>query len=455
MADKTSCSAKHGGSKEFLTNVDESLPVSREDEDTPTRRRRRIQEGLRGRGSEDEETRRRQTCVFTDGYDDETDGANTGAYVAAYTSANMNVYATANVSVYTTANTTGYMTANTTAYTTAYMGANTSAYTTAYMGANTGAYVAAYTSANMNANVGAYTDEKVGAYTRIAHYEDTSVDTVRRRLYSSRDEQDEINLPDIEDDTRMMMFRSRSEPIPASATRTTRRPTTLEMDERLAARGSSNGSFTRKNGLSKFRGSRMIDLPVSPRIAYLTTATTTVTTASTRPKMSLVSIDQRCGSSKEIRMTRSAPDSETRDGQEKEVRSGTGRKDDDYRSGDETKPTKRMKTYLPLDEDRCTMEEQIEHSVNQAILRCRTEADEEEEKRKRQAHEELEGVRRSFEQEMERRAWTSREAIERADEIIVEQAQTMSRRVEEMSRQAERDCQTLEYEQRREQEENR
>jgi hypothetical protein len=116
----------------------------------------------------------------------------------------------------------------------------------------------------------------------------------------------------------------------------------------------------------------MTDLPMSPGMAHLTNATTTVTTASTRPKMSLVTMDQRCGSSRERRTTRSAPDPETRDGQQKEVRSGTGRKDDDYRSGDETEPTRRTKTYLPL-------EEQIEHSVNQAIQRCRREADEEEE----------------------------------------------------------------------------
>jgi hypothetical protein len=79
---------------EFLTNVDESPLAPRKVHDTLTRRRRRIQEGLRGRRSEDEDTdedvgrrrgqrsededtdkvaRRRQTCVFTDGYDDETD----------------------------------------------------------------------------------------------------------------------------------------------------------------------------------------------------------------------------------------------------------------------------------------------------------------------------------------------------------------------------------------------
>jgi hypothetical protein len=47
--------------------------------------------------------------------------------------------------------------------------------------------VAAYTSANMGTNMSAYTDKNVGAYTRMTDYEDTSVDTVRRRLYSSRD----------------------------------------------------------------------------------------------------------------------------------------------------------------------------------------------------------------------------------------------------------------------------
>jgi hypothetical protein len=188
---------------------------------------------------------------------------------------------------------------------------------------------------------------------------------------------------------------------------------------------------------------------MSPRMTSLTSATTTVTTASTRPKMSLVMIDQRCDSSKEGRTTRSAPDPEMRDGQEKELGSGTRRKDDDYRSGDETK------TYLLLDEDRCTIEEQIEHSVHQAIQQCRREADEEEEKRKRQAHEELKGVCQSFKREMERRARASSEAIERADRMIVEQAQMMSRRVEEISRQAERDRRALEYQPREEQEENR
>jgi hypothetical protein len=119
--------------------------------------------------------------------------------------------------------------------------------------------------------------------------------------------------------------------------------------------------------------------------------------------MSLVTINQRCGSSKERRKTSSGPDPETRDNQQKEVRSGTGRKDDD-----QTGFPRRKKTYPPLDEDRRTIEEQIEHSVNQTILRCQREADEEEEKRRRQAREELEGVSKSLEREMERRAQTSR-----------------------------------------------
>jgi hypothetical protein len=244
---------------------------------------------------------------------------------SAYLSANVSLYITAN----TSANTSAYVTAYTSAYTSAYVtvktSANASAYTTAYMGANAGAYVAAYTSANMGANVGAYTDENMGAYMRMADYEDASVDTVKRRLYSSREEQVEIDLLDEKDDSRPMMFRSHSEPILTSATQIAKRPTTLEMDERLA----TNESFTRRNGLTKFGGLWMT------RMTSHTTATSTVTTASTRPKMSLVTMDQRCGSNREGRMTRSAPNPETRDSQEKEVRSGTRRKDDDCSSGDE------------------------------------------------------------------------------------------------------------------------
>jgi ElaB/YqjD/DUF883 family membrane-anchored ribosome-binding protein len=180
----------------------------------------------------------------------------------------------------------------------------------------------------------------------------------------------------------------------------------------------------------------MTDLPMSLRMTSLTSATTMVTTGSTRPKMSLLTIDQRCGSSKEERTTRSAPGPEMCDSREKEV-SGTRRKDDDYRSGDETESTRRTKTYLPLDEDRCTIEEQIER-MHRAIQWCRRKADEEEERRKQQAREELEGIRQSFEREMERHSRASREVIERADRMIIERAQTMLRRVKEISRQAER-----------------
>jgi hypothetical protein len=93
-----------------------------------------------------------------------------------------------------------YMSANVSAYMTANTSANMSAYMTANTGANTNAYVAAYPERN----------EDVGAYTRVADYEDTSVDTVRRRLYCSREEQDETNLPDVEEDSRTMMFLSRT-----------------------------------------------------------------------------------------------------------------------------------------------------------------------------------------------------------------------------------------------------
>jgi hypothetical protein len=41
--------------EEFLTDVDKSPPAPCEEDDTPTRRQRRIQEGLRGRWSEDED----------------------------------------------------------------------------------------------------------------------------------------------------------------------------------------------------------------------------------------------------------------------------------------------------------------------------------------------------------------------------------------------------------------
>jgi molecular chaperone GrpE (heat shock protein) len=58
-------------------------------------------------------------------------------------------------------------------------------------------------------------------------------------------------------------------------------------------------------------------------------------------------------------------------------------------------------TSFPWEEDRRTLDDQIEYSVHQAVLQCRREAEEEEERRRRRAYEEMEDVRRSFEREME------------------------------------------------------
>jgi hypothetical protein len=100
---------------------------------------------------------------------------------------------------------------NTSVNTSAYMTANTIANTSAYMTANT----SANTSANMNANVDAFTEEEACAYTRRADYEDAPVDTVKRKLYTRKEEQDDIDPPDVEDDSRTLMFKSHSETLSA------------------------------------------------------------------------------------------------------------------------------------------------------------------------------------------------------------------------------------------------
>jgi hypothetical protein len=97
------------------------------------------------------------------------------------------------------------------------------------------------------------------------------------------------------------------------------RPATLEMDERLAARNSSNELFTRRNGLSNFRGLRTVDPLMSAWMTSLTTATM-VTTANSRPRMSLATVDHINGRRKEGRMNEPAPCSKTFGTQEKEVK---------------------------------------------------------------------------------------------------------------------------------------
>jgi hypothetical protein len=227
--------------EEFLTDVDESPLAPREEDDTPTRRRCRIQEGLRGRRSEDEDTdedvrrrrgqqsededtdevaRKRQACVSTDGYDDETDrsdpaeDAKKGAatkrgwrmslrrkegfsaqkrreekqrsdkYAQKGMAENRRVYvgenATANPSAYADENADENASENVSAYTAANVDENPNENASANPGANASAYAGAY--------AGAYTDDEVDVRTRSTDPEEPQVDTVRRRLYTGRGE---------------------------------------------------------------------------------------------------------------------------------------------------------------------------------------------------------------------------------------------------------------------------
>jgi hypothetical protein len=77
-------------------------------------------------------------------------------------------------------------------------------------------------------------------------------------------------------------------------------------------------------------------------------------------------------------MNEPAPCSKTFGTQEKEVKDHSRRKDDDCRSSNGLEPTGGRRTRLPWEEDRCTLDDQIEYSVHQAVLQCRREADEEE-----------------------------------------------------------------------------
>jgi glycerate-2-kinase len=110
---------------------------------------------------------------------------------------------------------------------------------------------------------------------------------------------------------------------------------------------------------------------------------------------------------------------------------------------------------VPWDDNRHDLDDKIEYSVHQAILQCRREADEEEERRRWRACEELEDVRRSFEREIEQHNRASTEALARADRMLAEQAESMEQRVEEISRRMGRERQMLEDQLRGEQEENR
>jgi hypothetical protein len=157
--------------EEFLTDVDESLPTPQDD--TPTRRRRSIQEGLPRRRSEDEEAekdaRRPQLCVSANGYNNKTD--NSDANIDASKDAPMQQEWRVAVrrkkelsaqkrkkekmrshkhvqkgELNSCSNQSGIVENET-----AYVIVNAGAYVSAYTTANAGAYVTAYTSVNASA----------------------------------------------------------------------------------------------------------------------------------------------------------------------------------------------------------------------------------------------------------------------------------------------------------------
>jgi hypothetical protein len=371
-------------------------------------------------------------------YADENASENATANLSAYADENATVNPGANMSAYAAAN----VDENPSVIVSANVSANPSANTGAYAGAN----MSAYPGANAGANTSAYTDDEMDAYTRSTDPEELHVDTVRQKLYTRRGERDETDLLNLEDHSSRMMTRSHSELMT--------RPATLEMDERFAARNSLNGLFTKRNGLSKFRGLRTVDPPMSTWMTSLTTATM-VTTANTHPRMSLVMVDHTSVRRNEGRMNESAPCPKTFGTQEKEVKDHSRMKDDDCRSSDGLEPTGGMRTRFPWEEDRFTLDDKVEYSVRQAVLQCRRKAGEEEERRRRRVYEEVEDVRRSFEREMEQHSRASTEALARADRMLAEHAESMERRVEELGRRMQRERQILEDQLKEEREENR
>jgi hypothetical protein len=387
--------------------------------------------------------------AYADENTDENASANAGANAGENATANPSANADENADENAAENASAYASENASAYAAANASENAAENASAYASENASAYTAANASENPTENASAYasvyTDDEMDVYIRPTDPEELQVDTVRRRLYTRRGERDEIDPLNLEDHSSRTMTRSHSGLMT--------RPTTLEMNERHAARNGLNGLSTRRNGLSKFRGPRTMDLPMSTWMTPFTTATM-VTTANSRPRMS-TTVDHDHGRRKEGRMNEPIPRSKMFGTREKEVRGRSRRKDDDCRGSNRLEPTRERETSFLWEEDRCTLDDQIEYSVRQAVLQCHREDEEEEERRRRRAYEEVEDIRRSFEQEMEQHNRASTEALARADRMLVKQAESMEQRVKELTRRMQREHQMLEDQLKEEREENR